>query len=351
MNKFDLRKSVPARIVQHAAFWGLSYYILVHVFASSSEIQSTDYIYTGVFLITIATGVYINLLLLIPFFLNQGKYFLYGSLLVTDLLAATFFNQLAFSRIIDFFLPGYYFISYFSFIDILKFMAAFIGITSLFKLSKGYFLLLEARGELIQLQKERTDAELQALRAQINPHFLFNSLNSIYALVLKHSEKAPETILKLSDLLRYILYETGKERVDLSDELDHMQDYISLQKIRSGADAKIEVKITGKPKNRKIAPLLFLPLIENSFKHGIKGDTGPAFVMMEWNIDESSVRFVVENNMGHAEDIHSENHHGIGLENLKKRLAMAYPGNHRFEISESENRFKADLLINSENET
>ena len=345
-----LLKPVLARIIQHVAFWSLAYYILVHVFASSSEIQSTDFIYTAVFLLTIAIVVYFNLVLLIPGFLNRGRYLSYGLLLFSGIIAGTFLNQFTFSHIIDFFLPGYYFISYFNFADLLKFMTAFVGITSLFKLSKGYFLLLEARGQLMQLQKERSEAELQALRAQINPHFLFNSLNSIYALVLKHAPQAPETILKLSDLLRYVLYETGRERVDLTTELDHMKEYVDLQRLRSGPQVKIEVIITGEAKNRKTAPLLFLPLIENSFKHGIKGETGPAFVTMEWTIKPGSIRFVVENNKGHTDELPGDRH-GIGLENLEKRLRMAYPGNHRFEISETENRFKAELLIMDEDET
>ncbi len=344
-------RSWPARLTQHLVFWGLSYYILVHVFASSSEIQQTDHIYTALFLFTIAIGVYVNLALLIPYFLNRGKYLTYALLLVVCLIASTGLNQLTFTHIIDLILPGYYFISYFSFIDLLKFMAAFIGITSLVKLSKGYFLLLEARGQLMQVQKERTEAELQALRAQVNPHFLFNSLNSIYALVLRHSDKAPETILKLSELLRYILYETGRERVELTTELDYMQHYIDLQKIRSGPQAKIEVRINGEPKTLKIVPLLFLPLIENSFKHGIKGETGSAFVTFEWTISDDAIRFVAENNKGQAEEIPGDNRQGIGLKNLKKRLMMTYPGKHRFEISETDNRYKADLLIFSENET
>jgi len=341
----SLYDSVPARVIQHLAFWGLSYYIMVHVFASSSEIQATDHIYSAIFLFTIAIGVYINLLLLIPVFLNRGRFISYGILLSLCIIAATGLNHLTFSHLIDYLLPGYYFISYFGFDDILKFVVVFVGITSLIKLSKGYFKLLESRNALMKDQKEKSEAELRALRAQVNPHFLFNSLNSIYAMVLKRSENAADMILRLSDILRYILYETRKDRVDLSTELDHMQNYISLQRIRSGPNATIEVRITGEPGKRIIAPLLFLPLIENSFKHGIKAETGPAFVRMEWTIDDSSIRFAVENNKGEAEKEPGHQDHGIGLENLKKRLDMSYPGKHRFEISETEDRFNAELVI------
>ena len=351
MNFSLFYKPILARLIHHLAFWGLSYYILVHVFASSSEIQPTDQIYTAVFLLIIAIGVYINLYLLIPIFLNTGKYFLYGILLVLCVAGSTWLNQLTFEHIIDLFLPGYYFISYFDFIDLLKFFTAFIGITSLIKLSKGYFLLLETRNQLMKMQKEKSEAELNALRVQVNPHFLFNGLNSIYSLALKHCDKAPETILKLSEILRYIIYETRNDQVDLRKELEYMQHYIDIQRLRSGSNAKIEARISGNPDNRKIAPLLFLPLIENSFKHGIKGETGPVFVVMEWTIGEDFIMFAAENNKGGADDAGLDHHHGIGLENLKQRLNLIYPGKHLFKITETEDRFKVELKIQTTNET
>ena len=351
MNFSLLFRSLLIRIIQHLAFWGLSFYILVHVFASSSEIQSTDYIYTSVFLLTIAIGVYLNLYLLIPLLLNKGKYFAYGVFLVLCIMGSTYLNLLTFEHFIDSLLPGYYFISYFNYTDLLKFFSAFIGITSLIKLAKGYFLLLETRNQLMKIQKEKTDAELQALRAQVNPHFLFNGLNSIYSLVLKRSDKAPETILKLSEILRYIIYETRKDKVDLKRELDYMQDYIDIQRLRSDPRAKIDIRISGDPGNRKIAPLLFLPLIENSFKHGIKGETGSTFVTLEWNIGKRFIRFVAENNKGQSEDAEMDKGPGIGLDNLKQRLEMTYPGKHHLEITETEDRFKAELEIQTTDET
>jgi sensor histidine kinase YesM len=338
-------------LLQHLAFWGFSYYILVHVFASSSESQPADHIYTAVFLLTIAIGVYINLYLLIPLFLNKGKYFFYGLFLPACILGSTYLNQLTFEHIIDFFLPGYYFISYFDFFDLLKFFSAFIVITSLIKLSKGYFLLMEARNQLMKMQKEKSEAELNALKVQINPHFLFNGLNSIYSLVLNNSARAPEMILKLSEILRYIIYETRNDLVDLNTELEYMQHYTDIQKLRSGPMAKIEVKVTGNPRNRKIAPLLFLPLIENSFKHGIKGETGPTFVIMEWTIGEGFIRFEIENNKGQYDEIELNQHHGIGLENLEQRLNMTYPGKHQFEITKTKDRFKVVLQIQTAHET
>ena len=351
MNPRALYNSSIARLILHIAFWGLAYYILVNVFASSSDIQPTDHIYTALFILTLAIGTYVNLYLLIPLILNKGKFFLYLTVLVLCIAGSAYLNQLTFDHLVDLLLPGYYFISYFDITDLLKFFTAFIGITSLIKLSKGYFLLLEARNQLMKLEKEKSEAELNALRRQVNPHFLFNGLNSIYSLVLNHSEKAPETILKLSEILRYVIYETRKEEVDLKKELEYMHHYIDIQKLRAGKSSKIEVSVTGDPGNRKIAPLLFLPLIENSFKHGIKGDAGPTFVIMEWIITDGYISFVAENNKGQGEEPDQEKGHGIGLENLRQRLGLIYPGRHHLEITESENRFKVVLIIHNGDQT
>ena len=338
-------------MIQHLAFWGLSYYVLIHVFASSSEIQPADHLYTGIFLLTLAVAVYLNLYLLIPHLLNRKKFIPYAVSLVLCIASGAYLNQVTFGHFIDIILPGYYFISYFDYTDLLRFFSAFIGITSLIKLSKGYFLLLETRNQLMRIQKEKSDAELNALKVQINPHFLFNGLNSIYSLVIHHSGEAAGTILKLSDILRYILYETRNETVDLKKELDYMQDYIHIQKLRSGPLATIEVRISGDPGDRKITPLLFLPLIENSFKHGIKGDTGSTFVNLEWTIGEGFVRFVAENNRGSRGENENDGKGGIGLWNLEQRLKLTYPGRHQLKITETEDRFKVELTIHTNHET
>ena len=342
---------VPARIALHLAFWGVSYYLLVHVFASSSAIQVADHIYTVLFIGTMAIGVYLNLYLYIPYLLNKRHYLFYGIVLAASVLGSAWFNQLFFGTLVDYLLPGYYFISYYNFADVLKFMTAFTGITTLFKLSKAYFRLQEARNHLIRLQKEKTEAELQAMRSQINPHFLFNSLNSIYSLVLKRSDLAPGAVLKLSELLRYILYETRRDKVPVETELRHMEEYVELQRLRCGPNATITVVVKGDPGNREIVPLLFLPMIENSFKHGIKGETGPVFVNFSWIIGDDSIGFTAENNNGSAEEDELEPRQGIGIVNLRKRLELHYPDKHKLEISEPGNRFIVNLTINTCDET
>jgi LytS/YehU family sensor histidine kinase len=208
----------------------------------------------------------------------------------------------------------------------LKFFFSFILISTLLKLAKGWFQLTEARGNLERLEKMHARAELESLKGQINPHFLFNSLNTLYAMVMKKSDAAPGYILKLSGLLRYLLYETTSPAVDLDKELACMSDYIDLQKLRAGPLATVSFEVSGSCAGKMIAPQLFLPLIENSFKHGIKGETGASFVHIVINISEDAIEFDIRNNCGYVDEVEKKGSSGIGLENLQKRLDLVYPG-------------------------
>lgn len=312
------------RWLQHLLFWGVAWYLLLRLFASSSKLLPIDYIYTFVFVLTLALSVSVNLFVLIPFFLARQRYLLYGFLLSLSVVLFAWLNMMTFSRFIDYILPGYYFISYYNYGDLLKFFVAFTLITTLLKLSKGWFLLMDTRNKLARLEKEHVQAALETLKGQINPHFLFNSLNTIYSLVLKKSETAPEMILKLSGFLRYLLYETSAGRVDLAKEISYMKDYLELQKLRSGDQASISFQVTGEPAGKQIAPLLFLPLVENSFKHGIKGETGPSFVDIIFSVGMKTIEFTARNNKGSADTLPGNDYSGIGLSNLRKRLEFIY---------------------------
>src|SRR5690606_29573907 len=136
----------------------------------------------------------------------------------------------------------------------------------------AWFQLSDSKKRLSIAEKEKLDAELRALKSQINPHFLFNSLNNLYALSLKADEQTPAFILKLSEVMRYMIYESNEDCVSLKKELDFIKNYVDLQKLRSDHKARISFHISGKVGKQKVAPLLFIPFVENSFKHGIKGE-------------------------------------------------------------------------------
>jgi sensor histidine kinase YesM len=341
-----LYKILQNRALQHTLFWGISYFILLNLFASSGKIQKIDYIYTVIFQFPLLIGIYINILILIPGFLSKKKYLLYILAASLTIAGCSQLNIIIFEKLINYVLPGYYFISYYDLFDILKFTIVYFAISSLLKFSKSWFLLSDTNRRLSQLQKEKIESELKALKGQINPHFLFNSMNSIYSLALSHSEKTPEIVLKLSDIMRYIIYEANTDFVDLAKEINYLKDYIVLQKLRTDNRASISFDITGSLENIKIAPLLFFPLVENSFKHGIKGATGKSFVNIDLLISEKGIKFIIENNKGITDNVEKKEYKGIGLDNVMKRLEMTYPGWHELKIANAEETFKVELTIN-----
>jgi len=332
------------RILQHFLFWLVCFRILLGIFANSRDFLSIDYIYTGVFIMTIIFPVYFNLRILIPKILSEYKYLLYGICFLSLLALSVFINYFTFNNLIDYIFPDYYFISYYEFIDIAKFMFAFMGLTSLLKLSKSWFIVNETKKKLSKVEMEKYRNELMALRSQINPHFMFNSLNNIYSLALQKSDKAPDAIIKLGNILRYVIYEGSAERVSLADEIKILNEYVELQNLRT-RNSKISFKSEIQDGEAKIAPLIFLPIVENGFKHGIKGDVKGSYLDISLVDSNGVINFKTVNNKGLVESIEKEVVNGIGIENVKRRLELIYPGNHELCIFEEETRFVVEIQI------
>lgn len=339
-----LKRSAGSTFLQHLLFWGISWYIMLRFFSNSSENSTIDYIYTTVFLITLAMAVYMNLLLLIPHMLEKRKYILYLLLVIIITGIVAWLNMFIFSDLIDYLLPGYYFISYYEYQDLVKIFISFIILTTLLELSKGWFRLAEARNELARIEKEHAQAELSTLKSQINPHFLFNSLNSLYSLVITKSTDAPAYILELSGFLRYILYETSTELVKLDKELQSISNYLEIQKLRSGQSAVVTFKVTGDTSGKMISPLLFLPLVENAFKHGNPDETDKTGIEITIEVSPASVSFSI-NNIVTEPSTPADKVPGIGLSNLRRRLERLYPENHTFEIENQDTLFKVLLIV------
>lgn len=342
----DVWSPVVSRVLQHLLFWAFSFYVLLRIFSTDSELRSIDYIYTGLFHLTLLPAVYFNLLLLIPRLFNKGRYGLFTLAVGASLLLFSELNILFFDHLVDFVLPGYYFISYYELTDILQFFGGYLIFTMLLKLSKAWFQLSEAEVKLAVTRQEKTKAELEALKSQVNPHFLFNSLNNLYALSLKEGTQASESILKLSEVMRYMIYEAKDELVPLEKEIAFIESYLALQKLRSDQRAAITFIKEGKVNSGKVAPLLLIPLIENSFKHGIKGETGPSFVSIFLKVMNGNLLFRVENNKGQVDNVEVGKHSGMGLVNVKKRLELMYPEKHELVIRDAENTFSVDLKLN-----
>lgn len=194
---------------------------------------------------------------------------------------------------------------------------------------------------LENLKAEKAQAELSLLRTQINPHFFFNTLNNLYALTIKNSEQAPEVILKLSDMMRYTIYEGEKETVKLDDEITYLKNYIELHKIRYKKSVDITFKHTI-DSDLSVAPLLYIILLENAFKHGIETLTENAYIHINLSENTDFICFDIENNFD-PNEIQETN--GIGLTNLKRRLSLLYKEKHIFAINKTNTTYKTTLKI------
>jgi Histidine kinase len=290
--------------------------------------------------------------LLLPRFLMKGRYVLFA----TGILALLFLTT-----IVVFY--GFVFISpeiqhYFGWsgrdprtiaqliqcaLDITLFNCPTIGGLALgIKLLKGWYLRQEKSS---QLAMTKANIELQLLKAQIHPHFLFNTLNNIYSFTLSSSPKAPEMVKKLSGLLQYIIHECNHPRVSLGKELEMIRDFMDLEKIRYQEEMDMTVDIRGNEDAKLIAPLLLIPFVENSFKHGTSKMLSRPWVNLNIIIEGNMFYFLL-NNSKPEEYSSPVRDRGIGLMNVQKRLALLYPGNHVLKMTEEPQHFTVLLEIN-----
>jgi sensor histidine kinase YesM len=195
--------------------------------------------------------------------------------------------------------------------------------------------------QIVSLEKEKAQAELDLLKQQINPHFLFNTLNNLYALSLQQSHKTPESILQLSELMRYVIYKGKEEKVKITDEVKYIEDFMELQQIRLRKPLQLSVEKEIEDGQQLIAPLLLIVFIENAFKHGIEPAEEKAFLHISLKTMNKQLFFSCENSF----EKENEQERGIGLNNLKKRLDLLYPGKHVLKTGIKNHTFKAELQI------
>ncbi|GAB3990295.1 histidine kinase [Spirosoma daeguense] len=204
-------------------------------------------------------------------------------------------------------------------------------------------LAIRVNNRLRETEREKIETELSYLKAQINPHFLFNTLNSIYALAIIDSPPAADAIVKLSSFLRYVIQDSQKNRVSLANELDYISHYVALQKLRIDDSVKIEFTVTGQPNGKLIAPLLLISFIENAFKYGVSPEESSE-ILIRITIGETNLQCYVFNRKVHVFQPMAVAS-GIGLTNTKARLNLLYPNLHRLEISDKPDSFTVDLAI------
>lgn len=278
---------------------------------------------------------YLNYYLLIPRLYFQRKYTVYGIILLLALLSVTFLPDLLFSGQIPApppEAPGRH--------------EPFISM----ELSQNFFsflvvvfssLMLRINTRWKKAEDEKLQAEVSLLKAQINPHFLFNTLNGIYALAIEKSDLTPDAIVKLSGIMRYVLNEGNKDFVALSKEIAYISDYIDLQRIRLGNTTQLHYSAEGDTAGLKIAPLILITFIENAFKHGISTEE-PSDIRIRITCSTKELHLEVSNRMVSRRKSGNESS-GLGLDNTAGRLRHLYPGKHRLLIEEKDAYFTVSL--------
>lgn len=193
-----------------------------------------------------------------------------------------------------------------------------------------------------ETETEQKTSELNFLKAQLNPHFFFNSLNTIYSLSIKKSDTTPVAVLNLADLMRYMLYETNKEMVRLTDELSYIESYIELQKLRLTENNKVYYEVEGNPHGISLPPLLFICFIENAFKHGVTTSRGSE-ISIKFTITNNQVRMLAVNDINPQAT--KDDKSGLGIDNTLRRIKLYYPESYKLETFSKNNKFYADLAI------
>ncbi len=336
------------QVFSHLVFWLSVLFFFTAVFGVNNNMDR-DTLYFSMFLMPVTIGTtYTSIYKLIPEYLLLKRYYRFTVYSMYTLIISTF--GILFSI----------FIAYAYFTNIEDNTLNSIGKSSLFIISCIFLIVVVVSGfkllqfnllqskknakleaQILEAKLKLKEQELNHLKMQIHPHFLFNTLNTMYGFALQKAEETPDMILKLSNLLDYLLYQVDKPFVSLTDEIHHIEDYISLENIRFNDTLAVNFDKDITSDTIEIAPMLLIPFVENSFKHGTMKN-GRLEITIKLKGNPKSVYFKIENSCRKEE--HATN--GIGLENIKKRLDITYPNAHKLNIASLEDSFSVELFLN-----
>jgi len=338
------------RIARHLLFW-LAYILYQMVREGWQNNDQLIFELQPQFFTSIPVTIlftYTNLYLLMPLFFYKRKYVQYLVLMIlllfTNGISERYFTWLIWIQWDKVHHPELYLVENKNFyipIRILRNTVETCPVISAAMLIKLMGNSFKQEKQLREIEKEKFSAELSLLKAQINPHFFFNTLNSLYALTLKGSRQASKVVLRLSDLMHYMLYEASSNKVPLKDEIKYLENYISIEQMRFGDRLELSFQYSGDIEDKLIAPLLLLPFVENAFKHGIEDDAG--WITINLKVRETHLFLKVENSCA---AVSKQKGKGMGLSNVKKRLTLLYPGNYELIINHTAGVFEAELEMN-----
>lgn len=332
------------RVLTHIVFWGVFFLVNGFIWGYCAEKPNTAYFRTAFWdgtkeLPFLVGVVYLNLYVLLPRFFVTKRYFTYllaviGCFILTAILIKEILFIETPTRTAYLYMLGK--------IIMLNISPVFF-VASFIKLWQLWYRQLQMNTEILE---EKLKAELNYLKAQIHPHFLFNTLNNLYSLTLAQSAQAPNVVLKLSALMRYMVHDCREEKIPLQQEVQYLMSYIELEKIRFDRRLEISFNIHNEIKGPLITPLILLPFIENSFKHGPSLDTEKAWITVDLMVKEGTLFFKVENSKASTSVAST----GFGLTNVERRLSLLYPGKYTLEKKNDPEYYGIDLKLNlSEN--
>jgi two-component system, LytTR family, sensor kinase len=342
------------RVLWHILFW-LSFWVYEGlVWGTLDNAYQVRFISSLIELPLKIIATYFTLYVLIDKFLLKSKYLKFFVYLALSMIVfGLSLRILAYYTIYYLFYPDAYSIPLFYFpkMAIATFsIYSIVGLVASFHLIKHSYRTLKERQVLEktaqELEKGKLEAELKLLKSQINPHFLFNTLNNLYVLALNNSNRAPEVVYKLSQLMSYMLYESNQPNVPLGKEIQYIQNYIALEKIRYGDRLDVALNIfVEDTEGIEIPPLLLLPYIENCFKHGVGNQIDKVWVRIDILVQEQQLVLKVENSKGYFPEDLTQKKSGIGLFNARKRLDLIYKTRYNLQILNEEETFLVILKI------
>lgn len=305
-----------------------------------------EYYWPLLFYIVIFFGIpcYVNNLWLIPRFLMRRRYGMYLLLFCCLLLITAAISQQT-APVFNAMYPG---INFMGAKPLPLFNHIFPALWTFIIVGIGKFMsdAIQNQIKLEDLQKQRLESELAALRSQINPHFLFNALNTIYGMSRRADPETPEAVLKLSDILRHNLYECDEPEISLEQEIYLLKQYIDLSRLRVYDKDSIQFETDAMPEGQKIAPLLLIPFVENAIKHGLGNNARNAWMHVKLALHGNTLHFNCSNsNKRKQPDILNGRSKGIGLNNVKRRLELLYPQKHKLTITASDDVYSVSLQI------
>ncbi len=344
-----LKKIKPKIVLSHALFWVAVWFFFFYFFSyNSDKVDYALWFSSGLLPLTIAVTYFVNYRL-IPRYLLAKRYWkfalysFYTFIYISYIISLLIYTCLIF--ILKFNVEEMPPMSK-NFFFVLLLVIIVVGIISFvsvlnqsFKTATAY---KELQNKILETQLQMKEQELHYLKRQIHPHFLFNTLNTIYGFALKQSQQTPDIILKLSNLLDYILYQVNKPRVSLKEEVLHIKEYIELEKIRFKDTLKVEFQAGEIDETIEVAPMLLIAFVENAFKHGSLVD-GFLRIKINVNVENESLFFSIENSF--IQQNGTDKNGGLGLENIKKRLDLNYNNHYNLKNEIKENWYKAELRI------